>query len=63
MTAVAGVPSERGAFYMGASGGGVWKSTDYGQVWENRDRGDTWTRCRLRGDRVGTLLALAEASG
>ena len=34
-----------------------------GQLWESRDRGDTWTRCRLRGDRIGTLLALAEASG
>jgi hypothetical protein len=25
VTAVTGVPSERGTFYMGASGGGVWK--------------------------------------
>ncbi len=35
VTAVTGVPSERGAFYMGSSGGGVWKSVDYGEVWEN----------------------------
>lgn len=35
VTAVAGVPSERGTFYMGASGGGVWKTADYGVVWEN----------------------------
>lgn len=35
VTAVAGVPSERGTFYMGGSGGGVWKSVDYGEVWEN----------------------------
>jgi photosystem II stability/assembly factor-like uncharacterized protein len=33
-----------------------------GELWESRDRGDTWTRCRLRGDRIGALLALAEAS-
>jgi photosystem II stability/assembly factor-like uncharacterized protein len=35
VTAVVGVPSERGTFYMGGSGGGVWKSADYGEVWEN----------------------------
>lgn len=35
VTAVAGVSSERGTFYMGGSGGGVWKSVDYGEVWEN----------------------------
>ena len=34
-----------------------------GQLWESRDRGDTWTRCRLRGDRIGTVLALADANG
>ena len=39
VTAVAGVPSERGTFYMGGSGGGVWKSTDYGEVWENLSDG------------------------
>jgi photosystem II stability/assembly factor-like uncharacterized protein len=35
VTAVTGVASERGTFYMGSSGGGVWKSMDYGDVWEN----------------------------
>ncbi|HEV2387814.1 MAG TPA: hypothetical protein VGS20_11230 [Candidatus Acidoferrales bacterium] len=35
VTAVAGVPGERGTFYMGATGGGVWKTTDDGEVWEN----------------------------
>lgn len=39
VTAVAGVPSERGTFYMGGSGGGVWKSIDYGEVWENLSDG------------------------
>ena len=35
VTAVTGVPSERGTFYMGGSGGGVWKSVDFGEVWDN----------------------------
>ena len=35
VTAVAGVASEEGTFYMGACGGGVWKTTDYGQSWRN----------------------------
>ncbi len=35
VTTVTGVPSEKGTFYMGASGGGVWKTTDYGITWDN----------------------------
>ncbi|MEM7368404.1 MAG: hypothetical protein AAF587_07350 [Bacteroidota bacterium] len=35
VTAVAGIRSQPGTFYMGASGGGVWKSTDYGTSWHN----------------------------
>ena len=35
VVAVAGVPSERNLFYMGAVDGGVWKSTDYGVTWQN----------------------------
>ncbi|MGH8273849.1 MAG: WD40/YVTN/BNR-like repeat-containing protein [Gammaproteobacteria bacterium] len=35
VTAVAGVPGERNLFFMGAVGGGVWKSTNYGVSWEN----------------------------
>ncbi|MCP4728131.1 MAG: hypothetical protein GY863_24035, partial [bacterium] len=34
-TAVAGIPSQPSTFYMGATGGGVWKTTDYGQSWGN----------------------------
>ncbi|MHA7871412.1 MAG: WD40/YVTN/BNR-like repeat-containing protein, partial [Hyphococcus sp.] len=33
VTAVAGSIDAPGTFYMGASGGGVWKTTDYGQRW------------------------------
>lgn len=33
VTAVAGHGSHPGVFYMGASGGGVWKTLDYGQNW------------------------------
>src|SRR5581483_5223228 len=35
VTAVAGVASELFTFYMGAAGGGVWKTTDAGQSWIN----------------------------
>lgn len=34
-TAVAGVPDQLFTFYMGATGGGVWKTTDGGLNWEN----------------------------
>ncbi len=32
--AVSGVPSQRGVYYMAATDGGIWKSTDYGRTWE-----------------------------
>ncbi|MGH7569928.1 MAG: WD40/YVTN/BNR-like repeat-containing protein [Gemmatimonadales bacterium] len=35
VTAVAGAPQQPGTFYLGATGGGVWKTTDYGQSWAN----------------------------
>ncbi len=35
VTTVTGVPSQPGTFYQGATGGGVWKTTDYGQSWSN----------------------------
>ncbi|MCJ7579380.1 MAG: hypothetical protein MUP98_02475 [Candidatus Aminicenantes bacterium] len=35
VTTVAGIPSQPGTFYMGACGGGVWKTTDYGISWDN----------------------------
>jgi photosystem II stability/assembly factor-like uncharacterized protein len=35
VVAVAGVPSDPDLFYMGAVGGGIWKSTDYGVSWQN----------------------------
>ena len=34
-TTVAGVPQRRLEFYFGATGGGVWKTTDAGQNWQN----------------------------
>ena len=33
VTAVAGHRAQPSTFYMGATGGGVWKTTDYGQSW------------------------------
>jgi len=35
VTTVAGVESQAGTFYMGASGGGLWKTLDYGVTWNN----------------------------
>jgi photosystem II stability/assembly factor-like uncharacterized protein len=35
VTAVAGHVDHAGSFYMGATGGGVWKTTDYGITWHN----------------------------
>lgn len=34
VTAVAGVRTQPNVFYMGATGGGVWKSVNYGITWE-----------------------------
>src|SRR3954470_20785392 len=33
--AVTGVPGKANLYYMGATGGGVWKTTDAGNSWEN----------------------------
>jgi len=35
VTTVTGTALEPGTFYLGASGGGVWKTTDYGTTWSN----------------------------
>ena len=35
VTAVAGIASQPSTFYMGATGGGVWKTEDYGTSWTN----------------------------
>jgi photosystem II stability/assembly factor-like uncharacterized protein len=35
VTTVTGVPGETFTFYMGATGGGVWKTTDAGTTWGN----------------------------
>ncbi|MBI3567768.1 MAG: hypothetical protein HY084_06135 [Gemmatimonadetes bacterium] len=35
VTAITGVPSEPRTFYMGSTGGGIWKTTDAGANWVN----------------------------
>ncbi|WP_432410699.1 WD40/YVTN/BNR-like repeat-containing protein [Rasiella sp. SM2506] len=35
VTAVTGIPDIPGTFFLGATGGGVWKSDDYGTTWYN----------------------------
>ncbi len=34
-TTVTGIHDHPGTFFMGSTGGGVWKTTDYGHNWEN----------------------------
>ena len=35
VTTVTGVAKRRGVFFMGTTGGGVWKTTDFGRTWRN----------------------------
>src|SRR6185437_16866454 len=35
VTAVTGVPTEPHTYYMGSTGGGIWKTTDAGHSWVN----------------------------
>ena len=35
VTAVTGIAGQPGTYFMGATGGGVWKTSDYGQSWSN----------------------------
>ena len=35
VTAVAGITSQPSTFYLGATGGGLWKTEDYGTSWSN----------------------------
>jgi photosystem II stability/assembly factor-like uncharacterized protein len=39
VTTVTGVPSQPYTFYMGSTGGGVWKTTDAGHTWVNLSDG------------------------
>lgn len=35
VTTVTGIPSQPNVFFLGSSGGGVWKTEDYGTTWKN----------------------------
>src|SRR5438132_13742553 len=39
VTTVTGVPTQPNTFYMGSTGGGVWKTTDAGHSWANLSDG------------------------
>ncbi|MEJ2399968.1 MAG: hypothetical protein P8Y52_01130 [Xanthomonadales bacterium] len=39
VTAVTGIPGNRSLYYMGATGGGVWKTENAGRTWENLSDG------------------------
>ncbi len=53
VTTVTGVPGEPNLYYMGATGGGVWKTQNAGRTWENLSDGDF---------KVGTIGAVAVAN-
>ena len=40
VTAVHGVPGNDQLYYMGATGGGVWKTSNAGQTWQNVSDGE-----------------------
>ncbi len=52
VTTVTGVPGQPNLYYMGATGGGVWKTENAGTTWENLSDADF---------RVGTIGAVAVA--
>ena len=52
VTTVTGVPGKPNLYYMGATGGGVWKTENAGTTWENLSDGDF---------EVGTIGAVAVA--
>lgn len=43
VTAVTGVPTEPRTYYMGSTGGGIWKTTDAGHTWRNISDGQIAT--------------------
>ena len=43
VTAVTGVPSDPRTYYMGSTGGGIWKTTDAGHTWRNVSDGQIST--------------------
>ena len=43
VTAVTGVPSDPRTYYMGSTGGGIWKTTDAGHTWRNISDGQIST--------------------
>ena len=55
VTTVHGVESQKNVFYMGTTGGGVWKTTDFGNNWFN-----TAATLTLPFTAVGELAPFAE---
>ena len=44
--AVTGVPNQPNLYYFGATGGGIWKTTNGGREWENISDGFFWRKYR-----------------
>jgi len=53
VTAVAGVAREMHTFYMGSTGGGVWRTDDAGQTWRNLTDG------QLKSGSIGAIAVAA----
>ena len=58
VTTVTGTAEEPGTFYLGASGGGVWKTKDYGTTWNNISDGYFKTPSIGAIEAVFSILAL-----
>ena len=52
VTAVAGHPAHPHTFYMGSTGGGVWKTTDYGTTWHSVSDGQGFKSLSMGAIRV-----------
>jgi photosystem II stability/assembly factor-like uncharacterized protein len=50
------------AYALVAANGRLFAGLADGQIWESVDRGDSWGRCRLEGDSIIALRALASSS-
>jgi photosystem II stability/assembly factor-like uncharacterized protein len=49
-------------YALASADGRLFAGLANGELWESRDRGDSWTACRLQGDALESLLALAPAA-
>ena len=56
VTAIAGIPSQPFTFFMGATGGGVWKTEDAGMNWKNISDG------KIKAGSIGAITVAPSAN-